>query len=60
MTLRPSCFSRRQWLTGKLVGACIEVFAAVVIVAGLGWATYLFLRRRMAEQHYETYKIRIG
>jgi uncharacterized membrane protein len=32
----------------------------LVIVAGLGWSTYLFLRRRMAEQVYETYKIRIG
>ena len=44
----------------RLVGAGIEVFAALVIVAGLGWATYLFLRRGMAEQHYEAYKIRIG
>ena len=35
-------------------------FAALVIVAGLAWSTYLYLRRRMAEDHYETYKIRIG
>ena len=47
-----------HWL--KLVGVGIELFAALVIVAGLGWSTYLFLRRRMAEQYYETYKIRIG
>ena len=46
------------WL--KLVGVGIELFAALVIVAGLGWSTWLFLRRRMAEQHYETYKSRIG
>ena len=32
----------------------------LVIVAGLAWSTYLFLRRRMAEEHYEAYKIRIG
>ena len=47
-----------HWL--ELVGAGIELLAAIVIVAGLGWSTWLFLRRRMAEQHYETYKIRIG
>ncbi len=43
-----------------LIGLGIEVFAAVVIVVGLGWSTILFLGRRMAEQHYEVYKIRIG
>ena len=47
-----------RWL--GLVGVGIELLAAIVIVAGLGWSTWLFLRRRMAEQHYETYKIRIG
>jgi uncharacterized membrane protein len=47
-----------HWL--KLAGAGIELLAALVIVAGLGWSTWLFLRRRMAEQHYETYKMRIG
>ena len=47
-----------HWL--KLVGVGIELLAALVIVAGLGWSTWLFLRRRMAEQHYDTYKIRIG
>ena len=47
-----------HWL--KAVGLGIEVLAALVIVAGLAWSTYLFLQRRMAEQHYETYKIRIG
>jgi uncharacterized membrane protein len=47
-----------HWL--KVVGLGIEVFGALVIVLGLGWSTWLFLRRQMAEQHYETYKIRIG
>ena len=47
-----------HWL--KLVGVGIELLAALVIVGGLGWSTWLFLRRRMAEPHYETYKIRIG
>ena len=47
-----------HWL--KIVGLGIEIFAALVIVAGLAWSTYLYLRRRMAEDHYETYKIRIG
>jgi uncharacterized membrane protein len=47
-----------HWL--EIVGAGIEIAAALVIVIGLAWSTYLFLRRRMAEQHYETYKLRIG
>jgi uncharacterized membrane protein len=47
-----------HWL--KLLGVGIELLAALVIVAGLGWSTWLFLRRQMAEQHYEIYKIRIG
>jgi uncharacterized membrane protein len=47
-----------HWL--RVVGLGIEILAALVIVGGLAWSTYLFLRRRMAEQHYETYKIRIG
>lgn len=47
-----------HWL--KIVGLGIEVLAAMVIVVGLAWSTCLFLRRRMAEEHYDTYKIRIG
>lgn len=47
-----------RWL--KVVGLGIELLAAVVIVAGLVWSTYLFLRRRMAEEYYDAYKIRIG
>ena len=34
-----------HWL--KIVGLGIEIFAALVIVAGLAWSTYLYLRRRM-------------
>lgn len=44
----------------KIVGAGIEIAAALVIVIGLAWSTWLFLRHCMAEQHYETYKLRIG
>jgi uncharacterized membrane protein len=47
-----------HWL--RVVGLGIEILAALVIVGGLTWSTYLFLRRRMAEQHYDAYKIRIG
>jgi hypothetical protein len=36
-----------HWL--KLVG--IEILAAIVIVIGLAWSTYLFLRRQMAEEY---------
>jgi uncharacterized membrane protein len=43
-----------------LVGLGIEVLGAMVIVIGLAWSTWLFLRRRMAEEHYDAYKIRIG
>jgi len=44
----------------RVVGNGIEIFGVLVIVAGIAWSTFLFLRRRMAEQLYETYKIRIG
>lgn len=47
-----------HWL--KIVGLGIEILAAMVIVIGLAWSTYLFLRRQMAEEHYDIYKIRIG
>lgn len=47
-------------LTLNAVGLAIEVFAALVIVGGLAWSNYLYLRHRMAESHYDAYKIRIG
>lgn len=43
-----------------LVGTGIEIFGVLVIVLGIGWSTYLYVDRRMAEQQYRTYKIRIG
>ena len=43
-----------------IVGNGIEIFGVLVIVLGIGWSTFLFAQRRMGEQHYETYKIRIG
>jgi uncharacterized membrane protein len=47
-----------HWL--RIVGLGIEVAAAAVIVTGLVWATAVYVRNRMGEPHYETYKIRIG
>jgi len=47
-----------HWL--HVVGNGIEVFGVVVIVVGVGWSTFLYLRHRTAERVYEAYKIRIG
>jgi uncharacterized membrane protein len=47
-----------HWI--HIVGNGIEVFGVFVIVAGIGWSTFLFIRRNMSEAYYETYKIRIG
>lgn len=47
-----------HWM--KVIGLGIETFGALVIVIGLGWSTLRFVQQRMAEPHYETYKIRIG
>ena len=44
----------------QVVGIGIEIFGVLVIVLGIGWSTLLYVRHRMAEQHYGTYKIRIG
>jgi uncharacterized membrane protein len=44
----------------RAVGIAIESFGVLVIVAGIGWSTYRFSQHRMAEQHYDAYKIRIG
>jgi len=43
-----------------IVGIGIEIFGVLVIVLGIGWSTVLFVGHRLAEQHYTTYKIRIG
>ena len=47
-----------HWI--RLVGTGIEAFRVFVIVAGIVWSSFLFVRRHMAERHYDTYKIRIG
>ena len=47
-----------HWI--RVIGVGIDVFGVLVIVIGIAWATYAFLLRRMAEQHYDVYKIRIG
>jgi uncharacterized membrane protein len=47
-----------HWI--RLVGTGIEAFGVFVIVAGIVWSSFLFVRRHMGERHYDTYKIRIG
>lgn len=47
-----------HWI--RLVGTCIEIFGVFIIVAGIVWSTYLFVRRLVPERHYDQYKIRIG
>jgi len=47
-----------HWI--HIVGIGIESFGVLVIVAGIAWSTFRFSQRRMAEQHYDAYKIRIG
>lgn len=43
-----------------MVGLCIEIGAAVVVLGGLGWAAFCFLQQRKDPQSYEACKIRIG
>jgi uncharacterized membrane protein len=43
-----------------VVGNGIEAFGVLVIVIGIGWSTYLYVRQRTAEHVYDGYKIRIG
>lgn len=43
-----------------VVGSGIEIFGVLIIVGGIVWSSYLFLRRRLAEPYYEVYKIRVG
>ena len=42
------------------IGNGIEIFGVLIIVLGIVWASVLFARHRAVEQHYQTYKIRIG
>ena len=43
-----------------IVGIGIEIFGVLVIVLGIVWSTFLYVGHRLGEQHYTTYKIRIG
>jgi uncharacterized membrane protein len=47
-----------EWI--RVVGIAIDVFGVLIIVAGIAWATGLFLGRRTASEPLETFKIRIG
>ena len=47
-----------HWI--RVVGTAIDIFGVLVIVIGITWATYAFVRNRMEERHYERYRIRIG
>jgi len=47
-----------NWI--HLVGIGIEIFGVFIIVAGIVWSTYLYVRRRKETLHYDQYKIRIG
>ena len=47
-----------HWI--HLVGVGIEAFGVFVIVAGIAWSSFIFIRRHMDERHYDAYKIRIG
>jgi uncharacterized membrane protein len=44
----------------RLIGVGIESFGVAVIVIGIGWSTYVFVRNRMREEAYGVYKVRIG
>jgi uncharacterized membrane protein len=59
----PSILIKFEKLVGQslhVVGNGIEIFGVLVIVIGIAWSTYLYLRRRAASDVYGAYKIRIG
>lgn len=47
-----------HWI--RTVGIAIDVFGVLIVVAGIAWSTYRFLRLHMEERHYDRYKTRIG
>jgi uncharacterized membrane protein len=47
-----------QWISA--IGLGIDVIGVVIIVLGIGWSTFYFVAQHMDEQHYESYKSRIG
>ncbi len=42
------------------IGLGIDVVGVVIIVAGIIWSTFYFLFQPKEEQHYDSYKGRIG
>jgi uncharacterized membrane protein len=58
-----SAFEAIEYLSDhaiRAVGSAIEIFGVLIIVIGIGWATYVHLRRPMPGEDTEVYKIRIG
>ncbi len=47
-----------QWI--RFVGVAIDVFGVVIIVIGLAWATFAFLRRGRWSERYENYRVQVG
>ena len=47
-----------HWI--RLIGDGIDIFGVAVIVIGIVWSTYWFLRRHIEELHYQQFKIRVG
>jgi uncharacterized membrane protein len=47
-----------HWI--RVIGDGIDIFGVVVIVTGIAWSTYHFLRQHIEELHYHRFKIRIG
>lgn len=44
----------------RLIGVGIETFGVAVIVLGIAWSTFVFVRDRMCRDAYSVYKVRIG
>lgn len=47
-----------QWI--GIAGTCIEIFGVFIIVVGIIWSTYIYVRRRTKTWQYDQYKIHIG
>src|SRR5512145_2169819 len=44
----------------RFIGDGIDIFGVAIIVAGIAWSTFRFLRRHMEERHFDRYKVHIG
>jgi hypothetical protein len=42
-----------HWI--RIIGTGIDLFGVLIIVAGIGWSSVSFTKRRMGEQHYDAY-----